>query len=190
MLEIIKQPWHWSISGIMIGLLVPILLLLGNKKFGISSSYRHTCASIFPYNISFFKYNWKNDIWNIIFVFGIIIGGFLGNTLLKSEEPIKISPKTKDWYLNNIGLIKANEITNSVVNWETLFSPIGLLYVVIGGFLVGFGTRYAGGCTSGHSITGISNFQKASFVATIFFMIGGFFATHIIIPYFFKFFIR
>ena len=77
MLELIQHPWHWSIAGILIGLTVPTLLLLGNKHFGISANLRHICAACLPANISFFKYDWKKEIWNLFFAAGILIGGFI-----------------------------------------------------------------------------------------------------------------
>ena len=144
MLELIKQPWHWSVAGIAIGLTVPILLLLGNKKFGISSSLRHVCAMCFPADIDFFKYDWRKEIWNLFFVVGI--------------------------------------------TWSNLFTLQGLVFFVIGGFLVGFGARYAGGCTSGHAIMGLSNLQIPSLIATCCFMIGGFVSANLILPFIFKLF--
>jgi uncharacterized membrane protein YedE/YeeE len=58
--------------------------------------------------------------------------------------------------------------------------------IVVGGFLVGFGTRYAGGCTSGHAIMGLSNLQWPSLVATISFMVGGFIMANLILPFILK----
>jgi uncharacterized protein len=61
MLDFLKQPWHWSIAGVLIGLTVPALLLLGNKQFGISSTLRQLCAMCVPAKIPFFSYEWRKD---------------------------------------------------------------------------------------------------------------------------------
>jgi len=187
MLEFLKQPWHWAISGTIIGLIVPLLLVLGNKKFGISSSFRHVCAACFSGNIKFFKYDWKKEVWNWFFVAGIILGGFIASSYLSNpDETIQIAPGTmerlKDYGIKDF----TNLLPADLFNWENLFSLKGLIFFVIGGLLIGFGTRYAGGCTSGHSIMGLANMQKASLVATIFFMAGGFFSANILIPLIFK----
>src|SRR5690606_7766313 len=92
MIELLKQPWPWYVAGPLIGLTVPALLILGNKSFGISSSLRHICASCFPANISFFKYNWKKEIWNLFFVFGIFIGGVLTVSFLSTPAPLEVHP--------------------------------------------------------------------------------------------------
>ncbi len=188
MLEIIKNPWHWSVAGIFIGLTVPTLLILGNKTFGVSSSLRHICAACFPGNISFFNYNWKKEIWNLFFVSGTLIGGFLATKFLSNPNEIVIAEATTK-ALSALGLHSFSGLMPSeIFNVENIFTLKGLIFFVFGGFLVGFGTRYAGGCTSGHAIMGLSNLQWPSLVATISFMIGGFTMTHLILPYIFKLF--
>ena len=182
MLDFIKQPWAWYVAGPLIGLTVPALLIIGNKSFGISSSLRHICASCLPANIPFFKYNWKNEIWNLFFVFGIFLGGAIAITLLSNPYPMEIHPKL-------VAELRAYGITNynnlvpmDIMNWSSLFTLKGFIMMVVGGFLVGFGTRYAGGCTSGHAIMGISTLQLPSLIATIFFMIGGFIMANLFLP--------
>jgi uncharacterized protein len=186
MLEFIKQPWHWSIAGILIGLTIPTLLIIGNKPFGISSNLRHICAACFPANISFFKYDWKKETWNLFFVVGIFMGGVIGANLLTNPNDIVISPDTiRD--LQALGLTDFKSLLpTEIFNVNNIFNLKGLIFFVIGGFLVGFGTRYGNGCTSGHAIMGISNLQWASVVATMCFMAGGFFMTNIVFPYIFK----
>jgi len=183
MIEFIKQPWPWYIAGPLIGLTVPALLILGNKSFGISSSLRHICASCIPANIPFFKYDWKKEIWNLFFVFGIFLGGAIAFNLLANPEPVKVNPElTKE--LAGYGITNyTNLVPEDILNWKALFTLKGFLMIVIGGFLVGFGTRYAGGCTSGHAIMGLSNLQWPSLVATICFMAGGFIMANLILPY-------
>lgn len=181
-MEIIKNPWHWSIAGVFIGLTVPILLLLGNKPFGISSSLRQICAACVPANIPFFKYNWKNDSWNLFFVVGIVIGAFLASTLLANPNPIQIAEATKADLLT-LGIKNFEGLMpTEIFSFSEIFTLKGFIFIVFGGFLVGFGTRWANGCTSGHSIMGLSNLNWPSLVATICFFIGGLITTHFLIP--------
>lgn len=182
MLEIIKQPWAWYVAGPLIGLTVPALLIIGNKSFGISSSLRHVCASCMPANIPFFKYDWKKEVWNLVFVFGIFLGGAIAINLLSNPNPIEVNPKLAT-ELAGYGITNFNNLVpEDIINWQSLFTLKGFLMMVVGGFLVGFGTRYAGGCTSGHAIMGLSNLQLPSLIATISFMIGGFIMANLILP--------
>src|SRR5690606_4471312 len=183
MLEILKQPWPWCVAGPLIGLTVPILLIIGNKSFGISSSLRHVCASCMPANIPFFKYDWKKEIWNLFFVFGIFLGGIVTFMFLTNPNPIEVNPALAA-ELASYGITNYdNLVPLDIMNWESLFSLKGFIIMVVGGFLVGFGTRYAGGCTSGHSIMGLSNLQIPSLIATISFMVGGFLMANLILPH-------
>lgn len=183
MLEFLKQPWPWYVAGPLVGLTVPALLILGNKSFGISSSLRHICASCMPANIPFFKYDWKKEVWNLFFVLGILIGGFVAVNLLSNPQAIEVNPKLVD-ELATYGITNfENLVPDDILSWSSLFTLRGFLLMVVGGFLVGFGTRYAGGCTSGHAIMGLSNLQWPSLVATISFMIGGFIMANLILPY-------
>ncbi|RLJ80497.1 YeeE/YedE family protein [Pedobacter alluvionis] len=183
MLEFLKQPWPWYIAGPLIGLTVPALLILGNKSFGISSSLRHICAACLPANISFFKYDWKKEAWNLFFVFGILIGGAVAIRLLSNPNPVEVNPKLAA-ELAGYGITNYdNLIPLDIMNWPALITLKGFLLMVVGGFLVGFGTRYAGGCTSGHAIMGLSTLQWPSLVATICFMVGGFIMANLILPH-------
>ncbi len=178
----LRQPWPWYTAGIIIGLMVPILLILGNKHFGISSNLRHACAACFPANISFFKYDWKKEIWNFFFVGGILIGGFMAAQLLANTNPVELDPRLAS-ELAGYGITgNGGLLPEELFSWQGLFSLRGVLMLVGGGFLVGFGARYAGGCTSGHAIMGLSNLQWPSLVATIMFMAGGFLMANIILP--------
>jgi uncharacterized membrane protein YedE/YeeE len=186
--ETILNPWPWYVAGPLIGLTVPILLLIGNKSFGISSSLRHVCAACIPANIPFFKYDWKKEIWNLVFVLGVFIGGILATNFLANPNTFVLSDSTiadlkalgiKDFS----GLMPAD-----LFSLETLFTAKGFIFFILGGFLVGFGTRYAGGCTSGHAIMGLSNLQIPSLIATCCFMVGGFAMTHLLMPIIFKLF--
>jgi len=181
-IEWIKQPWPWYVAGPLIGLIVPLLLLIGNKAFGISSSLRHICAACLPANIPFFKYDWKKEIWNLFFVGGIIIGAVLVTQLFSNPNPIELNPKlAADLQVHGISNFRGM-VPTELFSWNSLFTVKGIIMIVIGGFLVGFGTRYAGGCTSGHAIMGLSNLQLPSLIATISFMVGGFIVANLIMP--------
>ncbi|MBE9465173.1 YeeE/YedE family protein [Dyadobacter subterraneus] len=181
--ELIRKPWPWYIAGPLIGFTVPILLLLGNKSFGISSSLRHICAAVIPANISFFKYDWKKEAWNLFFVAGITLGGFVATYLLTNPDSLIVAESTKA-SLTQLGITDFSGLMPAdIFSVENILSLKGLIFFVFGGFLVGFGTRYAGGCTSGHAIMGLANLQWPSLVATIFFMVGGFFSTWILLPW-------
>ncbi|MBC5834957.1 YeeE/YedE family protein [Flavobacterium sp. F372] len=187
MLELIKQPWHWAVAGTLIGLIVPTLLLIGNKKLGVSSSMRHLCAICIPKNIPFFKYDWKKEIWNLFFVVGILLGGFIAAQFLTNPNEIVITETTKE-ILAEYGITDFSQsMPIQIFSVENIFTLRGFFFFVVGGFLVGFGSRYAGGCTSGHSIMGLATFQLPSLIATCCFMIGGFFTANVILPIIFKF---
>ncbi len=182
-LEWIKQPWPWYVAGPLIGLTVPALLIIGNKTFGISSSLRHVCAACFPANVPFFKYEWKKEIWNLFFVLGIFLGSIIAVTLLANPAPVHINPKLAT-DLAGYGITDySGLVPTQLFNWQSLLSVKGFIMIVVGGFMVGFGTRYAGGCTSGHSIMGLSTLQWPSLVATGCFMVGGFIMANLILPF-------
>lgn len=183
MIEFIRQPWPWYVAGPLIGLTVPVLLILGNKSFGISSSFRHICASCIPANIPFFKYDWKKEVWNLFFVFGIFLGGAIAMNLLPSPHSVQLNPKLVS-ELAGYGITGYDSLVpGEVINWPSLLTLKGFLMMVAGGFLVGFGTRYAGGCTSGHAIMGLSNLQLPSLIATMSFMTGGFIMANLFLPF-------
>jgi len=182
-MQLLSHPWPWWAAGILIGLIVPALLLAGNKFFGISSNLRHICAACLPANISFFKYDWKKEIWNFFFVGGIMAGAAIAAIWLKNPEPLQIHPTlVRD--LAGYGVTQIDGLVpQDLFSWESLFTLRGFILMVVGGFLVGFGTRYAGGCTSGHSIMGLANLQLPSLIATICFMLGGIIMTNLILPF-------
>jgi uncharacterized protein len=181
-LEWIKQPWPWYVAGPLIGLTVPALLIIGNRSFGISSSLRHICAACIPANIPFFKYDWKKEVWNLFFVAGIFFGGMIAANYLANPGAVKIAPAlAKD--LAGYGITDLSGLVpDQLFNWQSLLTAKGIIMIVAGGFLVGFGTRYAGGCTSGHAIMGISTLQMPSLIATACFMAGGLIMANLILP--------
>lgn len=147
-MENASSVWNWYVAGPLIGLFVPALLLAGNKLFGISSSFEHICHISFPRKWSqVLAYNAGKNGWKFYFVIGILIGGFISANFL-SDSPPELLP-------------------------EKYYSLAGMIKLFIGGILVGFGTRYGNGCTSGHAITGLSLLNPASLKATLSFFIGG-----------------
>lgn len=182
MMDILKQPWPWYAGGIVIGLTVPALLILGNKHFGISANLRHACAACFPADIKFFKYEWRKEVWNFFFVGGIMIGAFLATQYLSGSDPITANPELMA-ELTSYGIEDNSQaLPAEIFSFKGLFTLRGVILLVGGGFLVGFGARYAGGCTSGHSIMGLSNLQIPSLIATMAFMAGGLIMANFILP--------
>jgi uncharacterized membrane protein YedE/YeeE len=183
MIELLKHPWPWYVTGLIIGLIVPVLLIAGNKHFGISANLRHICAACLPSNKSFFKYNWKREAWNLFFVCGVVVGAFVATYLLTDAHLVQINPVVAQ-QLNKYGINDYSSlIPRQLFSFSSLFTLRGFILMTVGGFLVGFGTRYAGGCTSGHAIMGLSTLQLPSLIATISFMAGGFIMTNLLMSY-------
>lgn len=181
-IEFISQPWPWYVSGIVIVFIMVTMLFFG-KSFGFSSNFRTICAACGAGNVSnFFDFDWKAQVWNLWFLVGSVIGGWLAANFLSSGAPVQIAESTiQD--LAALGLGAPTGIQPAeIFNFEFLFSVKGMILLVGGGFLVGFGSRYAGGCTSGHAISGLSNLQLPSLIAVIGFFIGGLAMTHLIYP--------
>lgn len=187
-IEFISQPWHWSISGVMVVVVMYLLIYFG-QRFGISSSFRTICAiGGAGSKIEYFKYDWKKHDWLLMFVVGSIIGGAIATTWLASPEPVQISQETiAD--LQALGVqtpqTKAEGlgfVPRELFNFQSLLTLPGFILLIIGGFLIGFGTRWAGGCTSGHAISGLANLELPSLVAVIGFFIGGLIVTYLLYP--------
>ena len=182
-MNILTQPWPWYISGILIGLMVPALLIFGNKPFGVSSTLKHICAACIPTKSTFFKYDWKKESWSLLFVFGVAIGGLIAGFFFQNPNPVQLSESAIE-SMNQMGIKNySGLIPEEIFNFQSLLSLKGFILMVVGGFFVGFGTRYANGCTSGHAIMGLSNLQWPSLIATCCFFAGGVLMTWFILPF-------
>lgn len=183
MKDFLLNPWPWYVAGPMITLVMILLILLG-KSFGISSNLRTMCSLCGAGKyVDFFDFNWKDQIWNLLFVAGTILGGFIASQFLTTSEVISLDNTTVEFLkLEGFQHIGETYLPLEIFGTEVLSTLKGWLILIIGGFLVGFGTRYAGGCTSGHAISGLSNLQLPSLIAVIGFFIGGLIMTHFIFP--------
>ena len=181
-MEGLRGPWPWYVVGPLIGSMVPLLLVIGNRSFGVSSNLRHLCAMTIPSGIDYFTYNWKRDGgWNVAFLAGIFTGGLLSALVIGVPAP-DLSASTRA-ALASLGVTDiAGVVPASLISWETLSTWRGLLLIVGGGFAIGFGTAWAGGCTSGHAISGLANLQPASLIAVIGFFAGGLTSTWLLLP--------
>jgi uncharacterized membrane protein YedE/YeeE len=176
--------WPWYLAGPVIGLFVPALLILGNKVFGVSSNLRHLCSAIFPGHVEYFRYDWKRTgLWNLLFVAGILAGGFFASHWGGAQN-VAISEQTR-LALMKLGIHDFSGLApRELFTWSALTTLKGFVAIVVGGFLVGFGTAYAGGCTSGHAISGLADLQLSSLIAVIGFFAGGLIASHFLLPLF------
>lgn len=183
MIDLLLTSWPWYVAGPLIGLFVPLLLLLTGKAFGVSSSLKHTCAATVPGSAEYFEYDWKaSGLWNLLFVLGILIGGTLAVQFLAGGGPTGTSAATKA-DLRALGLTDfSGLVPPTLFSWSGLTTVPGTVVLVLGGFLVGFGARYAGGCTSGHGITGLATAQWPSMLAVVGFFLGGLITTHLLLP--------
>lgn len=182
-MEWITAPWPWYVSGLVISGIMFFLIFSG-KTFGFSSNFRTACAAVgLGKKIPFFDYDWKTQRWNLWFAAGAVLGGWLSARFLTDGSAPQLSAAALA-DLSRLGLhAPAGFQPEQIFNWEFLLTWQGFVVLVLGGFLVGFGTRWAGGCTSGHAITGLSHLQWPSLVAVIGFFIGGLTVTWFIWPY-------
>jgi uncharacterized membrane protein YedE/YeeE len=182
MIELIKHPWPWHVSGTAIAVIMILLLYFG-KSFGFSSNLKTICSMVGAgKHVSFFNFDWKQERWNLLFLLGAISGGFIAGTWLESDTPYQLSPDAiAD--LKQLGIPFDGQLNPSALfSLEAALSVKGFLILLIGGVLIGFGTRYAAGCTSGHGISGLSNLQIPSLIAVVDFFAGGLIMTHFLLP--------
>lgn len=181
--ELLTRPWPWYVTGPLVGLVAVVLLVIGNKQFGVSSNLRHLCAACLPRDVGFFQYDWRRQgLWNLVFVLGIVVGGFIGGLLLRSPDPVAITSRAHA-DLTALGIHDFSGLVPAeLFHWGVLLSLKGILFIVGAGFLIGFGTAYAGGCTSGHGISGLADLQLPSLIAVVGFFAGGALASRFLLP--------
>jgi uncharacterized membrane protein YedE/YeeE len=182
MTDLLTTPWPWYVTGPLLGLVVPSLLVVGNRSFGLSSNLRHLCAITAPVKPAFLRYDVRTSGgWNLAFLAGALLAGAVVGWLIPSPT-VAISDQT----VRDLATLGITDVTGyvpaSLFSWSALATARGLAIVVGGGFLVGFGTAYAGGCTSGHGITGLAALQLPSLVAVLGFFAGGLVGTHLLLP--------
>ncbi|MDP3466874.1 MAG: YeeE/YedE thiosulfate transporter family protein [Daejeonella sp.] len=181
-MEFILQPWSWWFSGIMIAAIMFFLLYFG-QSFGFSSNLRTICAAAgLGKSAKFFDFNWKAQTWNLVFLVGAILGGFITREFLSTDAPVLISEATiQD--LSKLGIAAPVSLQPvELFGLDAVLSIKGFLLLAFGGLMVGFGSRYAGGCTSGHAISGLSDLQVPSLIAVMGFFIGGLLMTYLFLP--------
>ncbi|MCC7416839.1 MAG: YeeE/YedE family protein [Acidobacteria bacterium] len=181
--DFLLRPWPWYVAGPIIGLMPAALLLLGNRALGVSNNLRHMCAALLPGAIGYLRYDWRREGgWNLAFASGIVAGGLIGGVLLGNPRPVAIAAATRA-SLAALGVSSFGGLAPAdLFNWANLLTVRGASLILGGGFLVGFGTAYAGGCTSGHGLSGIADLQVASLVALIGFFAGGIAGTFLLLP--------
>lgn len=185
-MDIILQPWPWYAAGPLIALTMFLLFYFG-KKLGVSSNLENLCAMGGAGKfVAFFKYDWRENTWNLLVVLGVLIGGFIASQWLTQSDTIVLNPQTVQ-DLSTIGIKNAGAqfLPPEIYSIDAMLSVKGFAILIGAGFLVGFGSRYAGGCTSGHGIVGLSSLQIPSFIAVSGFFIGGLIMTWFILPYIF-----
>ena len=187
LLEFLSNPWPWYVAGPLIAITMLVLLGLG-KRFGVSGSLKTACAATgLGDRIKLFDFNWKKDSWNFVFIAGTVIGGFIASTWLANPDPIALNPKTVS-DLEALGFADpgGSYLPAELFSWSSLLTLKGGIMLILGGFLVGFGARWADGCTSGHAISGLSNLQWPSLLTVVGFFIGGLLSTFVLFPLIFS----
>ena len=182
-MDFIFQPWPWYVAGPLITLVMFLLFYFG-KKFGVSSNLETMCAIGGAGKfIGFFNFDWKKNGWNLMFLGGAVIGGFISYQWLTPEVAVAVSQETirdlTELGFQNVGM---QYLPDEMFSIDTLFTFKGFSILLIAGVLVGFGSRYAGGCTSGHAIAGLSNLEMPSLISVIGFFIGGLITTWFVLP--------
>jgi uncharacterized membrane protein YedE/YeeE len=182
-MEILAKPWPWYVAGPAIGLVVLLLLLLGGKLFGVSSSLRHLCAATIPGDTRYLRYDWKRlGGWNLLFVLGTVLGGFLAGFVFANPEPMALDARAVATF-EDLGVGADGFVPGAIFSAAALRDWRALVILAGGGFLVGFGARWADGCTSGHAISGLATLQPASLLAVAGFFAGGLLTANLVLPW-------
>ncbi|HUH52380.1 MAG TPA: YeeE/YedE thiosulfate transporter family protein [Flavobacterium sp.] len=182
-MEVVYQTWPWYVSGFLIAAVMLLLIYFG-KSFGMSSNLRTLCTIGGAGKVAdFFKFEWRTQIWSLIVVLGAMIGGFIAYNYMESPDIVQLNPKTiTQLQAMKIDAPQGKLLPDALFGEEVLKNPKMLFILLVGGLLIGFGTRYAGGCTSGHAISGLSNLQLPSLIAVIGFFVGGLVMSWLILP--------
>lgn len=180
-MEFLTRPWPWYVAGPIIGLTVPLVYLYAGRKWGISSTFRDVCAATFPAGLEYFRYSWRRlGAWRLTMALGLVLGGFVAGITRTTDVAISHATRAD---LAGLGITDFSGLVPAeLFSWSALGTLPGLILIVGGGFLVGFGTRYANGCTSGHAISGLAALRVTSLVAVVGFFAGGLIATHVLLP--------
>lgn len=175
--------WPWYVSGFLIAAVMLTLIYFG-KNFGMSSNLRTMCSALGAgKSAEFFRFDWKAQRWNLTVVLGAMLGGFIATHYMSDGSGVNLNPKTvTELQQMNIDAPEGKLLPDALTSSEALQDPKILAILLVGGLLVGFGTRYAGGCTSGHAISGLSNLQLPSLIAVIGFFIGGLIMSWLLLP--------
>ncbi len=153
-------PWHWGASGAVIAFVTLTLLFVGKRRLGISSGFEDVCSLVLSAPYFQRERTLHGRQWRLPFLVGLLLGGFLSASLGGGWAPT--------WQLG-------------MLDTALGLSPMAkLVWMFVGGLFVGFGTRLANGCTSGHGIFGLSNFEVPSLVATVCFMGSGLVVTQVL----------
>lgn len=182
-MDFITHTWPWYVSGFLIGAVMLFLIYFG-KVFGMSTNLRSLCSMAGAGKIvPFFKFDWRAQRWNMAVIIGAMIGGFVAVHFMANPTNVAISAETIA-KLQTLGIDAPNGkmLPETLFGTEALESPKMIFILIMGGVLIGFGSRYAGGCTSGHAISGLSNLQIPSLKAVIGFFVGGLIMAHFILP--------
>ncbi|MGV6846059.1 MAG: YeeE/YedE family protein [Lutibacter sp.] len=182
-MDFILQPWPWYVAGPVIALIMFLLFYFG-ERFGVSSNLETFCAigGAGKYT-DYFKIDWKENVWNLLFIAGAIFGGFIASHWLTTSNAVALNPQTvKDLATIGIANAGAEYLPDEIFSIDTMLTVKGFILLIVAGFMVGFGARWAGGCTSGHAITGLSNLEIPSLISVIGFFIGGLIMTWFILP--------
>ncbi|WP_439128721.1 YeeE/YedE family protein [Polaribacter sp.] len=182
-MDFLLHPWPWYVAGPLIAFVLFLMFYFG-KNFGVSTTLETFCTLSGANKLSdYFKIDLKKEKWRLFFAAGILLGGIIAANFLTPNQAVDLNAETVQ-EMANLGFADGGKtfLPKEIFSIDALLSFKGFLILIGSGFLIGFGSRYAGGCTSGHSITGLSSLQMPSLIATVGFFIGGLIMTWFLIP--------
>lgn len=153
-------PMHWALAGTGIAAVTLALLFLANRRLGLSSGLDDMCSLVLRAPYFQMRSILSGRQWRLPMLLGLVLGGAM--------SAITSGGWTPTWELGRF---------DAVVG----VGPVGkVVWMFIAGAFIGFGTRLGGGCTSGHGIFGLANFERPSLVTTLSFMAGGALTTNLL----------